>query len=73
MQIKTGLILVGLLAGGVVVYRAKQTATKAITETFNPASDKNIVYQGTQDTGNFIGRKLACVFNDCSTLPAHLR
>jgi len=47
MQIKTGLILVGLLAGGVVVYRAKQTATKAITETFNPASDKNIVYNNT--------------------------
>ena len=66
-------MLVGVMGGVYMVYRAKRAATQVITETLNPASNKNFVYQGAQDTGNFIGRKLNCMFNDCSTLPAHLR
>ncbi len=47
MKVKTILILGGVVAGAYVVYQAKQGAVKVVTETFNPASDKNLVYSNT--------------------------
>jgi hypothetical protein len=47
MQIKTGLVLVGVLGAGIVAWQAKKKATELVTKTFNPVNDKNIVYTNT--------------------------
>ena len=69
MKLKTGVIILGVFGGAFILYRAKQSATKLVTKTLNPASDKNFIYQGTQTAGKKIGRTVACWFNDCSGLP----
>ncbi len=47
MKVKTGLILAGVAGGAFMLYRAQQGAVKVVTETLNPASDKNLVYSNT--------------------------
>jgi len=42
---------------------AKNSAVEFATETVNPASNKNFIYQGTQKAGNAIGGFLFDVLN----------
>lgn len=46
-NIKSAVMLGGLLLGGYLFYKAKKQAEVLATETLNPASDKNIVYENT--------------------------
>lgn len=54
---------------GYKVYQGGKVVAQVMAEDLNPASDQNVIYQGTQSAGAHIGRTVACWFNDCSGLP----
>lgn len=69
-KVKAGLMLAGAAFVTWKLYQASQAVGKVVdavqeevTTTFNPASDENFIYKGTQGAGNFIGESLFKLFN----------
>lgn len=59
MKTKTAAFAVGLLVGGVMMYRSYKTGKKFITETVNPASSNNFIYNVTKnERGEGLGIRL---------------
>ena len=46
-SIKNTAMLAGAIGVIYIAYRAKQELTQVVTETANPASEKNIIYRNT--------------------------
>lgn len=63
-QIKSVLMIGGLIVGGVLLYKANKKAKVFVTQTVNPASDNNFIYNWTKnDKGEGLGARVFHWFN----------